>query len=243
MWWVSVEPSARVICSGTISSLKLAGLRRGDRALVAVVGIFVELVLGEAVFLRHHLRAGELAEHDVRIFLLDARALVVAKAVLGRQLRGKAHRHPRHRFDAGGDHDVHGAGHHGLRREMQRLLRRAALPVDRGGGHALRQLRGHHGVARDVVGLLAGLHHAAHDHVFDLGGIGAGAIDQRIQHGGGEIGRMPAGETSPLAAARGARGGDDIGLGHVCSPWIVVGGCWKDGPDLRGAPGFSQSIN
>ena len=71
---------------------------------------------------------------------------------------------------------------------------------------------------RDVVGLLAGLHHAAHDDVFDLGGIDLGAIDQRIQHGSGEIGRMPACETSPLAAARGACGGDDIGLGHVCSP-------------------------
>ena len=43
-------------------------------------------------------------------------------------------------------------------------------------------------------------------------------LDQRVQHGGGEIGRMPAGETSSLAAAGGARGGDDIGLGHVCSP-------------------------
>ena len=49
-------------------------------------------------------------------------------------------------------------------------------------------------------------------------GIGAGALDQRIQHGSGEIGRMPAGEASSLAAAGGACGGDDIGLGHVCSP-------------------------
>jgi hypothetical protein len=35
---------------------------------------------------------------------------------------------------------------------------------------------------------------------------------------------MPAGETSPLAAACGTSGGDDIGLGHVCSPWIVLDG-------------------
>ena len=34
----------------------------------------------------------------------------------------------------------------------------------------------------------------------------------------GEIGRMPAGEAASLAAARGARSGDDIGLGHDCSP-------------------------
>jgi hypothetical protein len=178
--------------------------------------------------LRHHFRAGELAEHDVRIFLLDARALVMAKTVLGGELRSKTHRHPRHRFNAGGDHDVHRAGHHGLGRKMQRLLRRAALAVDRGGGNAFRELRSHHGVARDVVGLLAGLHHAAHDHVLDLGGIDLGAVDQRIQHGSGKIGRMPACETSALAAARGTRGGDDIGLGHVCSPldccwWVFEG--------------------
>jgi len=55
----------------------------------------------------HHFRAGELAEHDVRIMLLDARAPVVAKAGLGGQHARRAHRHPRHRLDAGGDHDIH----------------------------------------------------------------------------------------------------------------------------------------
>ena len=220
--FVDVVGVGRVVGAGDLQRndlvLEFAALRRGNRALVALIGIGVELLLGEPILLRHHFRAGELAEHDVRIFLLDARALVMTKTVLGRQLRGEAHRHPRHRFHAGGNHDVHRAGHHGLRREVQRLLRRTALAVDRGGGHAFRQLRGHHRVAGDVVGLLAGLHHAAHDDVFDLGGIDARAIDQRIQHGSGEIGRMPACETSPLAAARGACGGDDIGLGHVCSP-------------------------
>ncbi len=167
----------RVVGAGDLQRndlvLELAGLGRGNRALVALIGIGVELLLGEPVFLRHHFRAGELAEHDVRIFLLDARALVVAKTVLGGELRGEAHRYAGHRFHAGGDHDVHRAGHHRLRREVQRLLRRAALAVDRGGGHAFGQLGGHHRVAGDVVGLFAGLHHAAHDDVFDLGGIDA----------------------------------------------------------------------
>ena len=244
MWWVSVEPSARVICSGMISSLNLPAWVAAIARWWLSIGVSVEFVFGEAVFLRHHLRAGELAELDVRIALLDVRALVVAKAVLGRQRRGEAHRHPRHRLDAGGDHDVHGAGHHRLRGEMQRLLRRAALPVDRGAGHAFRQLRGHDGVARDVVGLLAGLHHAAHDDVFDLRGIGAGALDQRVQHGGGEIGRMPAGEASSLAAAGGACGGDDISLGHLLFSLIVLSGFDWIGPDLSGAGDLvNQSIN
>ena len=64
--------------------LELVGLRGGDRALVAVIGIFVELILREAVLLGHHLRAGELAELDVGIALLDVRALVVAKTVFRR---------------------------------------------------------------------------------------------------------------------------------------------------------------
>jgi hypothetical protein len=67
--------------------LEVTGLRRRDRALMAVVGVFVELILRQAVLLGHHLGAGELAEHDVRIPRLDARALVIAKAVLGRELR------------------------------------------------------------------------------------------------------------------------------------------------------------
>jgi hypothetical protein len=52
---------------------------------VAAIGELVEVVFGEAVFLRHHFRAGKLAELDVGIALLDIRALVVTKAVLGRQ--------------------------------------------------------------------------------------------------------------------------------------------------------------
>src|SRR5258707_505963 len=86
------------------------------------------------------------------------------------------------------------------------------------------------------VAAIAGLHHAAHDDVFDLCRIGAGAFDQRIQHGCGQIGRMPTGETSPLAAACGTCGGDDIGLGHVCSPWIVVG--LESWAGFKGWPGI-----
>jgi len=69
--------------------LEAARLGRRDRALMAVVGILVELIFGEAVFFRHHFRAGELAEHDVGITFFDSRALVMPKAVLGRKLRAR----------------------------------------------------------------------------------------------------------------------------------------------------------
>ena len=119
--------------------LEFAGLGCGNRALMAVVGIFVQVVPRQAVLFRHHFGAGELAEYNVGVALLDVRALVGAEAVLGRQLRCKAHRHARHRFDTGGDHAIHAAGHHRLCGEMQCLLRRTALPVDRCSRHALRQ--------------------------------------------------------------------------------------------------------
>ena len=49
-----------------------------------------------------------------------------------------AHRHPRHRLDAGGDHDVVGARDHALGGEADGLLAAAALPVDGRAGHASR---------------------------------------------------------------------------------------------------------
>jgi hypothetical protein len=77
-------------------------------------------------------------------------------------------------------------------------------------------------LAGDVGGLLAGLHHAAHDHVLDLGGIDLGAVDEGVQHLACEVGRMPAGEAASLAASGGACCGDDIGLGHGLTPCVSL---------------------
>jgi len=44
-----------------------------------------------------------------------------------------SHGHARHHFDASGDDDVVGAGHDALGGEVQRLLGRSALAVDRRG--------------------------------------------------------------------------------------------------------------
>ncbi len=108
--------------------------RGSDRALVALEREAIEVVLRQPILLRHHLGAHELAELDAGVALLDPRALVLAEAVLRGQRRRQAHRHPRHALDARGDHHVHRARHHRLRGEVQRLLRRAALPVDAGAG-------------------------------------------------------------------------------------------------------------
>ena len=90
-----------------------------------------------------------------------------------------AHGHGGHDLDAGGDDDVVGAGHHALGGEVGRLLRRAALAVDGGGGHRLGPAGGEHGVAADVEALVADLHDAAHDHVLDQGGVEVVALGER----------------------------------------------------------------
>ena len=138
----------------------------------------------------------------------------MAKArLVGQDDRG-AHRHAAHALDAGGDDHVHLAGHDGGGGEVDRLLRRSALAVDGGGRNAFRQLGGQHRAAGDVVGLLAGLTDAAHDHVLDQGGIRAGAGDEPVQYFAGEVGRVPARHAAALAASGGAGGGDDIGFSH-----------------------------
>ena len=195
-----------------------AALGGGDRALMTVECVLVEHVFRQVELLRHHLGAHELAELDVGIAFFHLRALRRAEAVLRRQLRGQAHRHAAHAFHARGDHHVHRARHHGLRGEVQRLLRRAALPVDARARHALRQLRSEDGVARDVAGLLADLADAAHDHVVDQRRVGVRALHQCIENLAGEIGRMPVGQPAGFAARGRAHGRDDVGSAHENSP-------------------------
>jgi hypothetical protein len=86
--------------------------------------------------------------------------------------------HHGHVLHPGGDHQVLRAGQHALRREVQRLLRRAAGPGDGHAGHALGQAGREPGGARDVAGLRPDLADAAHDHVLDGGGVDPGAGDQ-----------------------------------------------------------------
>ncbi len=66
---------------------------------------------------------------------------------------------------------------------------------------------------RPMFTLAAHLHDAAHDHVVDERRIEAVALLERLQHLGGEVGGMPAGELSVALAAGGADGVDDDGGG------------------------------
>src|SRR3546814_9001377 len=61
----------------------------------------------------------------------------------------------RHALDTRGDHGVLRAREHRLRGELDRLLRRAALAIDRHRGDAFGQARGEHRAAPDLKALLA----------------------------------------------------------------------------------------
>jgi tetratricopeptide (TPR) repeat protein len=106
-----------------------------------------------------------------------------------------------------------------LRGELQRLLRRAALAVDRHARARLGQLRRQHRHAADAARLLAGLQHAAHDHVVDQRGVGAAAFEQCVQDLCGQVDRVPAGQFAATLSACGSCGGDDISFGHDVAPW------------------------
>ncbi len=110
-----------------------------------------------------------------------------------------ADRDPAHHLDAAGERDVDDAGADERRREVGRLLARAALRVDRGGRGRQRQAGGEPRGAGDVEGLLADLADAAADDLADLGRVDARALDDRPLHGAEQLGRVHGGQA---AAAR-----------------------------------------
>ena len=111
----------------------------------------------------------------------------------------RAERHAAHRLDAARDDDVGVTGEHRLRGERGGLLARSALPVDGRARHGLGEARGEHGVAGDVVALLADLADASADHVVDEPGVEVVADDERVEHAGEQVDRMHAGEDAARA--------------------------------------------
>ena len=174
----------------------------GADALVGDVGVAVDLE-GDGLALEAALLGGlmgELVRADADLVELRAGDLPLVgdhlggdplrhEVVLGHQLVGPggadlvdpleahAHRDVAHVLDAGADGGVVHAGGDQRRREVHRLLGRAALAVDRGGRGLDRQAGLEPGVAADVEHLLAVLLHAAGHDVLDLGGRDAGALD------------------------------------------------------------------
>jgi len=138
---------------------------------------------------------------------------------------GRAHRGAAHHLDATGDREVVLAGDDAGGGEVHRLLRGAALAVDRGAGDRLRPTCGKDRRARDVEGLLADLHHAAPDHVIDQHRVDAGALGEGLQDVRRDVGGVDARQASAPLAQRGSDSFDDDGIAHGDSSEVcgVVG--------------------
>ena len=110
-------------------------------------------------------------------------------------------------------HQVLRAAHDRLRREVHRLLRRAALAVYRGARHVFGQPSDHPRRARNVAGQRAYGVDAAVDHIIHRTRVDTRAFHQRAQRMGAEVCRVNACKRAFLLADRRADGIDDIGLG------------------------------
>ncbi len=125
--------------------VELAVLPRLGGAAVRLAGVGVEFLARETPAGGDQLGADALPDEAVRIPLAQHRPVRVAA---GQDAR--PHRHPRHRLDPARDGDVVGAALHALRRDVQGLLGRPALPVDGHGGDAPGEPGGEDGRPGDV---------------------------------------------------------------------------------------------
>src|SRR5579859_7629359 len=82
-------------------------------------------------------------------------------------LRGRSHRYSGHYLDAAADGDIIGAANDALRGKVDGLLTRSTLAVNSGTWNGLRETGGKGCVTPDVEALLAHLHYATGDHIFD----------------------------------------------------------------------------
>ena len=101
--------------------------------------------------------------------------------------------------------------------QVVRLLARAALGVDRRAAGLEGLARRQPGVARDVVRLLAGLRHAAADHLLDVGGIDARLLAEPELHLREQLPGVQAREIALAHLAAGDRRSqrfDDDGFAH-----------------------------
>ena len=158
---LAVEPPVRLRLTG-------ATLRAG-RELVC-------LLTGDVPHLRDHLGGQSLGHQVVNLEQLGRERHPGTLEHCG------PHRHAAHALHARGDGDVADAGLDKVRRKVDRLLRRAALAIDRRRRHVDGKPGGEHRLPRDVHSLLAGLAHASEDDVANERGVDGRAARHLAEH-------------------------------------------------------------
>src|ERR1700728_501288 len=156
-------------------------LSRRGRTSMTLESECVEIRPHEAVLFRNHLRTPKLTEVTGSKSILDplAEGSYPDSRLLG-QRDIRTHRNPRHALHACRDDHVLSARHDRLRRKMDRLLGRSALPIDRDAGDALRKLRRENGIPSHGESLFTHRRDAPKDDILYDRRIDSGAIDESI---------------------------------------------------------------
>ncbi len=133
----------------------------------------------------------------------------------------------RHHLGAAGDHEILGARHDRSGGHVDAGDAGAAEAVERDAAGADVIAGVERGHPAEIAALLAALGTGAPDDVVDIGGIDAGAIGQRPQHGRAELLRMNAGQRALAGLANASRRSacvDDQRVNHGAFLRAVVAG-------------------
>src|SRR5215831_3272045 len=135
----------------------------------------VELSAGHAPP-AHHKLCGRPLGKEVAL-VPRKRALAVPGAETRSRIEQRTEIDPAHRFHSAADREIVLAATHALRGEVDRLLTRAALAVNRGRGDILRQTGPQRRPAADIARLLTRLDRTTGNDVGQTFGRDAGALD------------------------------------------------------------------
>ena len=216
-----------------------ASLRDGGaRAIVGGECELLHVLATDVPLLGDHLGRPELADLLVAVALLPTgrlgersrEAVLLADDHRGRDRDGA------HVLDAAGDHEVLGAGHDALGREVHGLLRGPALTVDGHARHVVGQPGDQPGRAGDVAGLRPDRVAATEDHVVYRASVDAGTPHQGAQRVRGQVGGVHLGQcTSALADGGTDRVDDECLVGRASHGRSRLGGCAGTGRRCRRA--------
>src|SRR3954468_21203789 len=221
-------------------AVEAAFVDRLDRSPVRLEREGLHVLAGDAPLLGDELGTVELVDRLVAVArdpaLRPAERVGLLQADGSGGAEGRADRDLAHVLHAAGDDDVLGAAHHALGCEVQRLLARPALAVDRRTGHLFGEARSQPRPGGDVACLRAGGFEAAEHDVFDDSRVDAAASDELLEHVCAQVGGVGGRQATVLLADGRADCFDDVGLRH----WTRL--AESDGSSETGRPHVDLTV-